>query len=274
MYNIPNDTNVIEASVADIAAEKDLFTIEDWTDKDVSLEKDFGIEESELAKHLKNVLNIIEWDWKISNTEEEKIIDFILFQFKRSVIVSDQVKQKMKEHKKDITEEALKKFPGADISKIDMDKIGKSEMNKQLKLWYFDQVMWKYPIKEKLLNRNWYFFQITDWNKSFITSDMPLYRYNKIWESDWIENSNTKIIFPLSSKILLFIHWKWKKRIRIIKNDNQFIKKANAMIITNASNFIIWSSDKLLEKLKKRKKWTIKKHLYPENKFLLDISKT
>jgi len=273
MYNIPNDTNIVEASVVDIAAEKDLFTIESWAGKEFSLEEDFGKKEIELAKYLKSVLNIIEWDWKISNAEEEKIIDLILFQYKRSLIVSSQVKQRMEKEIEEITRDVKKEYPDADLSDIDMKKMSKTEMNKQLKSWYFDQVMWKYPIKEKLLNRNWYFYQITDYNKSFVTSDMPLYRYNKIWESNWIENSSTQIIFPLSSKIVLLIHWEWKQRQKEVKNDNEFIKRVNGMVITNASNFIIWSSDKLLEKLKKQKKWNIKKYLYPENAFLLNISK-
>lgn len=273
MYNIPNDTNIIEASVVDIAAERDLFTIEDWTGKDFSLEEEFGKKESELAKDLKDVLGIVKWDWKFLNSEEEKIIDLILFQYKRSLVVSGQVKQRMRQEVDQITKDVKLEYPGVDLSKIDMKKMSKTEMNKQLRWWYFDKVMGKYPIKEKLLNRNWYFYQITDWNKSFVTSDMPLYRYNKVWESDWIENSNTQIIFPLSSKVVLLIHWEWKKRQKIVKNDNEFIKRANVMIIANSSNFIIWSSDKLLEKLKKRKKWNTKKYLYPENKFLLDISK-
>lgn len=269
-YHIPNDSSVLPSNIENIASQRDLFALTLANgEKDYSLEKDFSIQETSFASNLESIIEKIKSNGKFVPEEENILIDLMLFQLKKSIVVSTQYKQKTETMKQEINKEVDEKFPKHRLLKEDFDRWMKNSAILTLKEWWLEKEFEKYDMKGLLLDRNRYFFQITDHNKSFVTSDMPLYRYNNPWESDWVANPNTQIIFPLSAKILMVIHKDWKRREKITINDNEFVKKANGMIISNASNFIIWNNQKLIQKMKEWKNGWTKKYLYSENVLFL-----
>lgn len=269
-YHIPSDSKISVSSVEDVASKRDLFTItwSNW-EKDFSLEKEFSLEETNLWSWLITLINKIYNKQKLNEEDELNLIDLIIFKLKRSIIVSNQYREKTEKIKEQIKIELKKKYPDNKRTQEEYDKAMKNAMLVLIKQNKLEIELDKYDMIKTLRNRNWFFLKIRDNNKSFITSDLPLYRFNYPWESDWAHNPNTQIILPLSSKILLLIHWEWKLR-RIVENNNsEFIKRANWMIISNASNFIIWTNPRLLQKMKEWKNWWTKRYLYPENVLFL-----
>lgn len=270
-YHIPSNGKILSSNIENIATKKDLFalTLPNWL-KEFWLEKDFSKEESKLAYGLSSIIDIVKNKPKeLNNMDRSILIDLIMFQFKRSAVVSKESEEKIKKVSADIKKELKEKYPDNNWTEKEYEVAMENAIIILLQKWKFEKEFDKNNMTNVLLKRNRYFYNITDYNKSFVTSDMPLYRYTAAWTNDWLENSNTRMVFPLSSKLLLLIYWEWWQIYKVVNNNKEFIKRANWIIISNATNFIIGNNEKLIQKMKDWKNWWTRKYLYPKNVLFL-----
>jgi hypothetical protein len=90
----------------------------------------------------------------------------------------------------------------------------------------------------------------TNEKANFVTTDMPLVRFNKS-ETDGIGLESTEIYFPISSKVLLYLHGKGSRRELRIENDKAFLREANKYIASKARNYVFGSSKEQVESIVK-----------------------
>ncbi len=271
-------------NIKNIAYKKNLFSnldYKNWKEEySPDLEEAFAKKEKKFSFLLNN---IIQWYNKFKNTHNKYnlynfshsdrliFIDLIKFQIFRSSVSNNNCKLNIKNY----IEKLLK--DNTFINKIWQNNINKYKkdkylLNKIAHNWISE--IWK-PFSDKmllnyiLLNRWWYFIYINYKNRSFITSDSPIYRFNNN-SSNWIINNNTYLIYPLSSKICLCITGiKDINENIILYNWWDLIKEINLMMLWNANNIIISSNKLLLEKMKKIKNSNSKK-IFKKN--LLNLS--
>ena len=113
-------------------------------------------------------------------------------------------------------------------------------------------------IWNKIKDKNWSFYHINNDEKSFVTSDCPIYFYPDLW----LNNPDLKIVFTLGSKLVWIIHWKWKERSNKDIENNALIDKINYKTIANATELIIWDNEDLVC-------WLVKnRNKYPTNLFV------
>ena len=271
----------IFSSIENLAYKNHLFSFVsyEWESKiyQPTLEIEFGKFEwafSILLKNLSSKYNIFCKTKNIDDfhriNEQEKILlaEFFKFQFKRSLKAHNSFD-------KDIEKLYYEILDSQEIK----DKFWLERKQALINNWSFKDSLIKNGgvqsmvnlfssnnLNNILLKKNWYFLIITDNNKSFVTSDFPIYRFNEKWKSNWIIEKSTQITLPLTGKIALLMHWDWWKTIYKIFNDNNYIKRVNWMSVANANNLVISSNLKLLKKIVwfKLNKW---KYSYDENKY-------
>lgn len=257
--------------------EKYLFSEEkvEWEENiiDNRLEKEFSRIESKLSPLLDNIrgwyynfmkCNDDKYFYKFNQEDKVLLLDLLKFQRIRSLKVHPAHRDSLESEYENIIYniEKDKEFYGEEeIEKIKWDD-NKRRIIKKASNYAILNIMWPESYK-LLLKKNWYIFYITYNDRSFITSDFPIYRHNDIWP-DWIRNPNTQIIFPLSSKLCLVIFWEWNEFKYKQENSREFIKRVNWMVLWNVRNVVICNNLSLLKKMVKWKlKWN--KYLYPEN---------
>lgn len=249
-YDIKTSTTK-EDYLSNVAFKSNLFSFinENW-EIDNSLETNFCKEENWFSNLLRKInKNILSYEqknkWEFIKFEEKEkkiIIDFIKFQYKRSIAVNaDNLKRRdevWKEAKNLFTSEATK----------ETEEGYKQNFNKIL----LDILFHEENILDLLYNKSIYFYYIKNAsNKRFITSDFPIYRYSPIWD-EWILYQDNEISFPITEKIIMKIAWDgWI--FHYLEIEDNLIDDFNKKTIANATNLIIWSSETQIENAKKIK---------------------
>jgi hypothetical protein len=91
---------------------------------------------------------------------------------------------------------------------------------------------------ESVLNeKNMSIIFTTNPKTSFITTDVPLVRFNKS-EADGIGYESTEIYFPLSSNTLLYLQGKGNSKTFRLENDRKFIKSLNVYMAKKSKRYI------------------------------------
>lgn len=259
-----------------------LFSKEDSRNKyNHDLEKEFGKLESRFSllfeKITINANAYIREKKKsqfISNKEKILLVDYIKFQYKRSIIIQGDFRPGINNVYGNIINCDIPKMKEqvSEGYKNKIDELGKlleKNQDKNTKNFGIDVISQLFNdnelFKESLLSKNWFFKVIEDKDKSFVTSDFPIYRYNEPWEMNWLANPTTSIFFSISKNILLLISWEWDRIIVEKENNSNSIKAMNGAIIANADNIIISSNKKLLEKMMEWKTKRNTKYYFEKN---------
>lgn len=264
-----------------VGYENYLFCIKnrDWT-YDKSLEIEFSQKENEYKKLLEKIIssvkNIHKSEWYKLNSEEKLLlIDFLRFQFKRSLIIQNWLWECLVNKFENIINELylskkINKELYFNLTICSKENNDKSIHNTKVEM--ARNIFWNKEIWENIMNsKDLYIFYTSRKDKSFITSDFPIYRHNENG-NNWILHNDTEIVFPLSSNVVILFYQKWDKQIYHCENDDKFINKVNWMILANADNLKISNNFELLKEMVQRKiNWS--EYLYPKNHYVSEIEK-
>lgn len=107
-----------------------------------------------------------------------------------------------------------------------------------------------FDIMDELHKKNKIIVCTSSEQAQFITTDKPFVRFNKNGRNG-IAAPGTEMYYPLTSKMLLFMHNNGNRKEFRLENHRSYLRELNTYIAKAASNYLFGKNDKYLLKISK-----------------------